>query len=235
MRSTRRIAVAMSVAIVLVAAWVAIGIGESFQEAPPTTGAYRATAYILHGGEWQIGAGMTGLATFPQGNTLQGIEVDGTSFSVIYGVTQRFQVGIAYREQFEAPFSVCSFSTKLDSPLGVNTDLGVPFSVAFYDIGYGSITFGELGSGTVLSLRVGSGFTLHGGIAFGFLRTGVFFQPYGIVDFDVLPKVKLVGELGLMPMSVAVGMWLRPLDFLDLKLALKPVTLSFGITFYLRF
>lgn len=37
---TRRIAVAMSVVIALAVAWVAIGIGASFQEAPPTTGAY---------------------------------------------------------------------------------------------------------------------------------------------------------------------------------------------------
>ena len=113
--------------------------------------------------------------------------------------------------------------------------LGVPFSVAFYETGAGAITFSELRSGAVLSLRVNRGFTFHGGIAFGFLRPGVFFQPYGIVDFDVLPKAKLVGELGLMPMSMAAGMWLRPLDFLDLKLALRPVTLSFTVAFYLRF
>ena len=230
MMSTRRIAVAMSVAIVLAVAWVAVGIGASFQEAPPTTGVYSETAYTLRGGEWQIGAGTTG-TTF-----LGGIELDSTSLSLMYGITNRLQVGITYRRQFSAsPPFIYDFSTKFDLPLGVDMDLGVPFSIASYETDAGVTTFGELRSGAVLSLRVSPGFTLHGGIAFGFLRPGFLFQPYGIVDFDVLPKVKLVGELGLMPMSVAAGMWLRPLDFLDLKLAVSPVTPSFIVAFYLRF
>jgi hypothetical protein len=54
-------------------------------------------------------------------------------------------------------------------------------------------------------------------------------------DFDFFPNLKFVGELGLVPVSVAVGAWPRLLTVLDVKLVLTPVLFSFTAGVYLRF
>jgi hypothetical protein len=197
----------------------------SFREVPPTIG-----AYTLRGGEWQIGADMeVGLETLPEG-----ISLETYGLSVAYGVTNQFQAGIASHTQFVGgAVRYLRFSAKLRLSFGADLDLGVPFGVGFYDVGEG-IQLGLVNSGAVLSLRVGRDVAFHGGLALG-ISPQFYVSPYGIIDFDLLPNIKLVGELGLIPLSAAVGAWIRLLDFLDVKLALTPVPLSFTGGLYLRF
>jgi len=233
MGSTERVLMAIGAAVVLMASCLVAGIAASFQEAPPTVGVYRANAYTLRGREWQIGADVdVGLATLPQGISLRTY-----GFGVAYGVTNQFQAGIVYYTQLQAeqPFVIYALSTKLGLSLGVDLDLGVPFSVEFYDARQG-IQFRALQSGFVVSMRLGGAFTLHGGTVVGLSRQGVgFVSPYASADFDLLPNLKLMGEVGLIPLSVAVGGWLRPLPFLDVKLALAPVLLSLTAAIHVRF
>ena len=227
--STRRLTMTAIVAAILTVAWVAEGIGASFQKAPPTTGAYSETAYTLRGGEWQIGAGIS-VTPLPGG-----IELDSSSLSLTYGITNHLQVRIMYRAQFSvSPPFIYDFSIKLDLPLGENIDLGVPLNVVAYNTIMGAITLSGVRSGAVLSLRVSPSLALHGGMLFEFPPKSFVIRPYGIVDFDVFPGVQLVGEAAVMQGIVAAGIWLRPLDFLDIKLAMRP-GMPFAITFYLQF
>lgn len=184
-------------AVTVLAVAIIPGYGASFREVPAIIG-----AYTLRGGEWQIGADLNvGLATLPDG-----ITVDAYGPSVTYGVTDWFQVGIGYCVSLQAEQSrIYAFSAKLRLPLGPGLDLGLPFAAAFQDRGFGR-EFGYLQSGAVVSAKIGAGPTVHGSAALGFGRDqGFYFQPHVIVDFDLLPNLKLVGELGLIPVSVALG------------------------------
>ncbi|MGC8963741.1 MAG: hypothetical protein ACP5LK_07330 [Candidatus Bipolaricaulaceae bacterium] len=225
MRGYRQGGLAMCVVLGLLACTAALTMGASFRDVPPTIG-----AYTLRGGEWQIGVGM-GFLFLPMSYD--------ASVSVAYGITSWFMAGIAVSHGVQPgpppAYMSYDFSAKLRLPLGSALDLGLPLGAWFYDEGYG-IAAGGLGSGAVLSLKMGAGLTVHGGAAVGTVRAkGWYFQPYIIADFDLLPNLKLVGEVGLLPVSVAVGAWLRVLDFMDLKLALAPLALSFTGGLYLRF
>ena len=220
MRATEKILAVTCAAVVLVASCVIAGIGAPFQEAPPTTGVYRSTAYTLRGGEWQIGLGfvLTPLA----------VSVAPLVMSVEYGITDHLQIGVA---PIQAVLGQLNLHSKLRIHLGSRLDMGIPFSLWLYSdpIGF------TWGTGAVLSLRLGGGIAFHGGLNMGVVRELFYVSPYTIADFDVLPNLKLVGELGLIPVSMAVGMWVRPLPFLDVKLGLAPIPLSIIAGLYLQF
>ncbi len=194
-------------ALTILAATGVPGLGLGFQEVPPTHG-----AYTLRGGEWQIGLPYV-LAPL--------------AVSVEYGITDHVQIGVA---PILAALGYLNLGGKLRIPLGPSLDMGVPFGVGLYPDPIGFIW----STGAVLSLGLGGGFTVHGGVGLGMVQQ-LHILPYAIADFDLLPNLKLVGELGLMPVSLAIGAWVRVLPFLDVKLALNPLVLSFTGGLYLRF
>lgn len=200
-------------------------VGAPFREVPPTIG-----AYTLRGGEWQIGAGL--------GLPLASPNYWVASVSLGYGISHWFQAGIAvsYGVQPGPPpaYMVYSGHAKLRLPLGANLELGIPFGCSFVDRGAGT-EFGSVGSGAVASMGMGAGLTLHGGADLGVTKGGWYARPYAIADFDILPNLKLVGELGIIPPSVTIGAWIRLLDFLDVQLVLAPLALAVTAGVYLRF
>jgi len=224
MEDIRRILVAACTAFVLLAWETAPGVGASFREAPPTHGLFQATAYTLCGGEWQLG-GEIGFHLLAQ-------EYGTSSLSVEYGLAPWFQMGISLGHSMTA--MTYSASAKLRLHLGEGFDLGLPFGIGFQDQEYG-ILFGYLQGGVVASVRMGE-FTLHGGMDAGFTRKegGFFYNPWASVDLDILPNLKVVGELALRPLSAAVGTWLRLFPFLDVKIALAAPALSLTLGLYLR-
>lgn len=144
-----------------------------------------------------------------------------------YRITDQVQIGI---DPILALLGQLNLGGKLRIPFGSSLDIGIPFGVRLHPdlIGF------ALGTGAVLSLRLGGGLTFHGGVKLGMVQQ-FYVLPYAIADLDLLPNPKLVGEFGLIPVSVAVGVWLRALPFLDVKLALTLVPLFLSAGLYLRF
>jgi len=210
--------------LALIVCTTACGIGAPFREVPPTIG-----AYTLRGGEWQIGAGL--------GLPLASPNYWVASVSLAYGIGNWFQAGIAMSYGVQpsprSAYMTYGFSAKLRLPLGATLDLGIPFGFSFVDWRPG-IQFGSVQIGTVASVRMGAGLTLHGGATIGGIMGGWYVRPYVIADFDLLPNLKLVGEFGFIPLSVTIGAWMRVLPFLDVKLALAPLGLSFMGGVWLR-
>ncbi len=223
MRKDREDLLVVGVVVGLLTVIAAFGMGAPFRDVPPTIG-----AYTLRGGEWQIGAVM-GFASVP-------LEYRATSVSVAHGITGWFDVGIAVSHGAQPPFAYMTyaFSAKLRLPLGPGLDLGVPVGVGFQDRLMG-IEFHYLQGGAVVSSRVGA-LTFHGGATVGAVKgAGWYLHPYAIADYDVLPSLKLAAELSGIPVSVAIGVCLRLLDFMDLKLAVTPPALSVTGGVNLRF
>jgi len=197
----------------------------------PTIGAYTLPigAYTLRGGEWQIGVGM--------GLPLAAPNFRAASVSLAYGISNWFQVGMAmsYAVQPGLPPAYMTYSghAQLRLPLGGGLDLGIPFGLSFVETRAG-IEFGYVRSGAVASMRMGAGLTVHGGAAVGAVMGGWYLHPYAIADFDLLPSLKLVAEFGFVPLSVTIGAWLRVLPFLDVRLAVAPLTAYFTGGLYLR-
>jgi len=204
------------------AAVMVTGLGVPFREAPPTTAVYHATAYTLRGGEWQIGGEM--------GFRLLAQEYETASLSVAYGLAPWFQVDISLGHSMAV--MTYSASAKFRLHLGEGFDLGLPFGISFQDQDYG-IQFGYLQGGVVASVRMGE-LTLHGGMGAGFTREGFFYNPWASVDLNILPNLKVVGELAFRPLSAAAGIWLRLFPFLDVKVALAAPALSLTLGLYLR-
>lgn len=228
MRKLTRVHAAVGVSLAILLATAVAGVGVPFQEAPPTSGIHRPTAYTLRGGEWQIGGEM-GFRLFPQ-------EYVTSSVTVAYGLAPWFQMGVSLGHSIAAVPGVLTYaaSAKFRVPLGEGFDLGVPFGVGFQDRGFGT-EFGYLQGGVVVSMRLGE-FTLHGGTTLGLRKEqGSYLQPYVVADFDLLPNLKLVGELGLIPVSVAAGAWLRLAAVVDVKLSFLPMAASVRAGVYLRF
>lgn len=69
------------------------------------------------------------------------------------------------------------------------------------------------------SARLRPVFTLHAGANLGLSKVGTYGGLYILADFDLLPKLKLVGGRGISPLSVSMSAWLRPLRWLDVELA----------------
>ncbi len=203
-----------------------LGIGAPFHEKPPIIG-----AYTLRGGEWQLGAGF--------GLPLASPNYWVASVSLAYGISHWFQAGIAmsYGVQpgWSPTYMVYNGRAKFRLPLGTNLELAVPFGLSFLDRGEG-IEFGSVWSGAVASMRMGGGLTVHGGVDLGVMKGGGWYAgPYAMIDFDILPNVKVMGELEISPPSVTLSVWTRPLDFLDVQLALAPFGFSVATGVYLRF
>lgn len=216
----------MGVVLGLLTALTATAWAAPFREVPPTIG-----AYTLRGGEWQVGAGL--------GLPLAALNYWVASVSLAYGISNWFQAGIAmsYGVQPSPPSAYMTYSgyAKLRLPLGAGIDLGIPFGFSFVDRGAGT-EFGSVQSGAVASMRMGAGLTLHGGANLGATKGGGWYaRPYAIADFDILPNLKLVGELGIIPLSVTISAWIRLLDFLDVELTLAPLALAVTGSVYLRF
>ncbi len=224
MRRRKRL-VAAGVVVGLLACTANLGIGAPFREVPPTIG-----AYTLRGGEWQI-AGEMGLLLSPPSYSRAGI-------SVAYGLTPWVQMTIAMGHGVAADpqFSYLTYATsaKFRLTFGPFLDLGIPLGVWFTDSGMGT-QFGAVHSGSTLTARVGRKLTLHGSVIIGFARQGFFYGLEGSVDLDLLPNLKLVAELGLLPFALTFDVWLRPLSFVDLKLTVTPLALSVVGGVYLRF
>ncbi|MCR4392625.1 MAG: hypothetical protein NUV94_07725 [Candidatus Acetothermia bacterium] len=216
-------------AVLLLVAVTVTGGAASFRERPPTTGVHRPTAYTLRGGEWETHLGVGLPVTSPSyWETKAGLGVG------IGGFLQ-FGIALSYGRQAGPPpaYMTYSASAKLRLSLGSDVDLAVPFAASFHDVGMG-IEFRYMQIGGVLSIRIDP-VSLHGGTALGWDNNqGVYIRPYAIADLDFFPNLKVVGEVGFSPVSLAVGAWLRLLDFLDLKLALTPAPLSASATLYLR-
>ena len=225
MRGNHGSLTAMGVVLGMLLGSTSLVLGAPFREVPPTIG-----AYTLRGGEWQMGAGF--------GLPLASPSYWVASVSLAYGITHWFQAGIAmsYGVQPGPPpaYMVYSGHAKLRLPLGTNIELGIPFGFSFVDRGPG-IEFGSARSGAVASMGMGAGLTLHGGADLGVTKGGGWYaRPYAIVDLDILPNLKLVGELRIIPPSVTIGAWIRLLDFLDVQLVLAPLALAVTGGVYLR-
>lgn len=196
--------------VVLVA--VAVGLSvvpsvcfpASFVEAPPTQALYRPTAYTLRAGEWEVGIPFI----------LAPLVV-----SVGYGLTESFELRTMPLSFLYGQFGL---SGKLALPLGTGFDMALPVGAT---VQFDPLAF-LWSAGAVFSLDAGSQLTLHGGVSGGMAQT-LYVLPYAIVDYDVLPNLKLVTEVGLYPLSGVAGVLLRLLDFLELR-----VGVGFPMWFY---
>jgi hypothetical protein len=201
-------------------------LGASFQEIPPTIG-----AYTLQNGEWQVGLNL--------GLPLQSPNYWTMSGSIAYGITDRLQasIGIGYG-LLPGPspsYTSYSLSGKLRWSFPKNFDLAFPISISFLDTGAGT-SFSGIYSGVVFSMKTGLGFTLHGGWGLSYSKTGFYWgSPYGMADIDILPTLKVVAEFSLRPISLSVDLWLRTLDFLDIAFTFRPLPLWLGLATYVRF
>ncbi len=208
-----------------------LGIGAPFHEKPPIIG-----AYTLRGGEWQLGGVMWWGLSAPPGYVA-------SSLTVAFGLSPWFQVGLGVTYGIESspavPYMAYSGHAKVRLPLGAGLDLGIPLAFSFVDRGTG-MEFGFVQGGIAASIRVGTALTIHAGGEFGRNRYGTYMTAHGMVDLDIWPNLKVVGELEVsrprisLP-SVTLSVWTRPLDFLDVQLALAPLGLSVATGVYLRF
>lgn len=208
--------------------WLALGLGAGvppFRDLPPVIG-----AYTLRGGEVQVGAGIGAHLGVPP-TYLTG------SVGIAVGIAGWFQVGIGVTSggQPGSPLSrVYSGGAKLRLALGGGLDLGVPLGFSFVDRGMGT-EFGYVQTGLLASARLGGGLTLHAGANLGLSKVGTYAGLYSLVDFDLLPNLKLVGALGVSPLSVSLSAWFRPLRWLDVELAFAPLGLTLRGNVYARF
>lgn len=193
----------------------------SFRDVPPTIG-----AYTLRGGEWEVGAS-TGIQFAVPSSYFIGV-------SMTYGITNWFQAGIGGTYSILTgpypPYIVFSGHAKLRLPLGTDLNLGIPFHFSFLDSGEG-IAFSYVQSGAIASLRTVWGLTFHAGAILGLSRGGFHIGPYALVDIDLQPNLKV----GIFPLGLAINVWIRLLDILDVELALAPLGLMVNGGVYLRF
>lgn len=197
-----------------------------FRDVPPVIG-----AYTLRGGEVQVGAGSGVQLGFPPSYLT-------ASVGAAVGVTSWFQVGmgLTYGVQPGSPLPSIAYSggAKLRLVLGGGVDLGFPLGGGFLDRGMGT-EFGYLQVGAVATARLGGGLTLHAGADLGLSRVGTYAGLYSLVDFDLLPNLKLVGAVGFSPLRVSMSAWLRPLRWLDVEVALAPLIFAVSGRIYARF
>ncbi len=199
----RAVVVVLLVGIMGLGAW-----GAPFQRMPPTQALYRPTAYTLYPGELQIG--------------LPSI-LDPLSAALEFGLTQNIQVGIEPLKLLDLDLGLLAKvgfplipGVELGFPLGV-TPRTSPFSVSWH-------------AGAVVSAILGGGLSAHGGV---WASGGEVFRTtaYGIVDYDLTGDLKLVGELGIAPLTPRVGVIVRALGFIDIRVGLSlPFNLVGGVS-----
>lgn len=172
--------------------------GASFERMPPTQALYRPTAYTLYPGELEISVPSI-LAPF--------------SAAVEFGLTQNIQIGIQPLRLFDLSLG---FLAKVGLPLTPDVELGVPLGITPRVSPFSVSWHG----GLVVSVQLGGGFTAHGGAA---ASGGENFRTtaFGIVDYDLTDELKLVGELGIPPLSPGVGVLVRTLGFIDIRVGLS--------------
>ncbi len=204
MRQVRRAVVAgLLVGVIGCGAW-----GMSFGRMPPTQALYRPTAYTLSPGELQIGIPSI-------------LEPLGTALE--FGLTQNIQVGLEPLKLLDLDLGLLAKvgfpvipGVEVAFPMGV-TPRTSPFRVTWH-------------AGVVVSVLLGGGLRAHGGVmASGdeIFRT----TAYGIIDYDLTDDLKLVGELGIAPLTPRVGVIVRTLGFIDIRVGLSlPFNLVGGVS-----
>ncbi len=202
-----------------------LALGASFQDVPPIIG-----AYTLRGGEWQIGGSLWFSLASP------GLL---TSLNLDYGLTPFLQAGLeiasGWAPDTDFPYMAYKGEAKWRLSLWPGLDLAFLVAGVFDERGIG-LEFGSLGLSVLASGRLGANLTLHSGVSLGLARTGTFFAPpYLMVDFDLAPNLKFVGELSVIPLNVVLSTWIRAFPFLDLQVRIAPLALWLQGAVYLRF
>jgi len=197
---------------------IELGMTKTFREEPIISVLRGATAYTLNRSELQIGD----LSIPFHISQLRWIYV-------LYGLTDGLQLGTAIPENFlRGP----NFSGKFHAmhlPAS-RIDAAVPFS---FDLSFDPF-FISLGGGMAMSWKLRDGLTLHMGMHLWFSTLGGFGFPflYASADVDILPNMKLLGELNLYsfledPLRLRIGGLMR-LSFINLKLTATLVIPTFG-------
>jgi len=132
--------------------------------------------------------------------------------NIAYGITPSFPTGLGISAS-GAMHMAYEGQAKWRFALGSGLDLACPAGFSFVEIGFG-MQFNSLYLGVVASGRVGRNLALHSGIAFGLSQTGTFFTPpYFLVNFDLVPNLKVVGEVTVLPLDLVLSAWLRVFSF----------------------
>jgi len=197
--------------------------GASFRETPPV-----AWAYTLRGGELLLGTGLSlGLGGYLS-----------SSLEAAFGVMNGLQAGVSVAHVGLAQQSVYwTLGVKGRLPLAPDLQLGFPLGLSFgEEHGHGTLFRGVTG-GVVLSLAQGP-LAAHGQAELWLTRYGLFLLLSGGLDYDLGPALRVGAQAqlplpGLVP-SLSATAWLRPLPFLDIRLALHPLALALEGTVHLR-
>ncbi len=172
----------------------------------PTYGLSRSTAYTLNQGEWQIGSTFSFLAF-----GLPGITVE-------YGLTDYLQLGTSLTRDIEGDLNLRGKFWLLQAG---TVDLAFPFAMWFLpDAGFSSHV------AAIMSWQAIDSLSLHMGTWVS-VFPHFYYSPYFIMNLHPLPDLALIGEVGLRPFQVALGIRIDLWDFLSLRVAAGFNPLSF--------
>ena len=175
---------------------------------------YRATAYILPAGVWEL-EGMFSLLS---------LGVPWASLS--YGLTKNIQVSTGLTaDLFGMPNLGIKLALGRTGPVALAASAGVTYFLAD-----GSL---YLGSGLLASLQ-GDGLGIHAGASLQALPE-FSISPYAAFDYALAGNVALLGEVSVLPFQARVGALFRPLRPFDLRLWTSFPAFAVGASGALRF
>jgi hypothetical protein len=177
----------------------------------PTYGLSRSTAYTLNRGDWQIGSTFSFLAFGIPGITVE------------YGLTDYLQLGTSLTRDIEGDLNIRGKFWLLQ----VGTvDLAFPFAMWFQsDTGFSSHV------AAIMSWQAIDPLSLHMGTWIS-VFPHFYYWPYLIMNLHPLPDLALIGEVGLRPFQVTLGIRIDLWDFLSLRVAggFNPVSFWGGLS-----